>query len=348
MPRPRNDKPRLEWRRGKWSIQYWEGGNRVRISTGTENEVRARQALADFEAELERRPLKLTVAEALDRYVTHRSEKVQAFDRLKEAAKPLRAALGHLRVDQVNQMAWDRYTAERVTRPHRLVAPEKHKPRPVSTGTLRREFNVLRAALRRAWKDGYLVKPPELEAPPDSAPRDRYLTKAEAKRLVAASKQTPHVEVFTALAVYTGARKAAMLSLKWDQVDFITGMIDYNEPGRTITAKRRAIVPMTADLREVLKHAHKVRQTDYVVEYGSKPVPHGLRWSFAKMCERAELGWRPTPHHLKHSVASWFAMAGVPIDQAADWLATDPKTLRRVYRKFDPSYLRTVASALAL
>ncbi len=103
------------------------------------------------------------------------------------------------------------------------------------------------------------------------------------------------MEVFTALAVYTGARKAAMLSLKWDQMDFITGMIDYNEPGRTITAKRRAIVPMTADLREVLKHAHKVRQTDYVVEYGGKPVPHGLRWSFAKMCERAGLGWRPTP-----------------------------------------------------
>jgi len=69
---------------------------------------------------------------------------------------------------------------------------------------------------------------------------------------------------------------------------------------------------------------------------------------FTKMCERAKLTWRPTPHHLKHSVASWFAMAGIPIDQAADWLATDPKTLRRVYRKFDPSYLRTVASALSL
>lgn len=67
-----------------------------------------------------------------------------------------------------------------------------------------------------------------------------------------------------------------------------------------------------------------------------------------KVCERAGLTWKPTPHHIKHSVASWFAMDRVPIDQAADWLATDPLTLRRVYRKFDPNYLRSIADAFDL
>ncbi len=62
---------------------------------------------------------------------------------------------------------------------------------------------------------------------------------------------------------------------------------------------------------------------------------------------RSELATDPSLY-LKHSVASWFAMEKVPIDQAADWLATDPRTLRRVYRKFDPTYLRAVASALDL
>ena len=62
----------------------------------------------------------------------------------------------------------------------------------------------------------------------------------------------------------------------------------------------------------------------------------------------AEIGWQPTPHHLKHSVASWFAITGVPIDQAKDWLATDLRTLRQTYRKFDPTYLRSVAEALEL
>ncbi|MGL4966121.1 MAG: tyrosine-type recombinase/integrase [Inquilinus sp.] len=277
---------------------------------------------------------------------------------MKDAAKALKAGqlgpkigrLGDLRVDQVNQDQWDRYAASRMTKPRGKQTPEKeakHKPKPVAAGTLRREFNVLRAALRRAWKDGFLVKPPELEAPADSAPRDRYLTKAEARKLVAACI-TPHVKTFVALAVYTGGRKGAILALTWDRVNFDTGMVDLQEPGRRITSKRRGVVPMNAALRAELEEARQLAVSDYVVEYGGGPVPKGLRWSFRKLCLRAGLTWIPTPHHLKHSVASWMAMERVPVDQAADYLATDPRTLRKVYRKFDPSYLQDVADALAL
>ena len=92
----------------------------------------------------------------------------------------------------------------------------------------------------------------------------------------------------------------------------------------------------------------RLPECPYVVSYQGRAVPTGLRWSFAKLCAAAGLTWRPTPHHMKHSVASFFAMDGVPIDQAADWLATDPATLRRTYRKFDPAYLRSAASALDL
>ena len=211
MPRPRIDAPHLRPRRGVLEIVWYEGGQRRRVSTGTADPVRAGQALADFEAELERRPLKLTVAEALERYIKKRTDKVEALDRLQDAAKALEAGqlgpkigrLGDLRVDQVNQDHWDRYAAGRVTKPRGKQTLEKlakHKPKPVAAGTLRREFNVLRAALRRAWKDGFLAKPPELEAPADSNPRDRYLTKAEARKLVAACI-TPHVKTFVALAV---------------------------------------------------------------------------------------------------------------------------------------------------
>ena len=113
---------------------------------------------------------------------------------------------------------------------------------------------------RRAWKDGVLAKPSELEAPADSAPRDRDLTKAQARKLVV---------------------------------------------------------------------------SDYVVEYAGGPVPKGLRWSFKRLCRslRSRRGWR------------W---RGCPSTGAADYPATDPRTLRKVYRKFDPSYLRNVADALAL
>ena len=345
MPRARPAGPKLEWYRGAWYVLWWDGDKRRRTATGTARETGARQFLADFEASLEAHPLKLTVAEALTRYSAHRKGKVVAHDRLDDAAGALRVGLGDLRVDQVTQGRWDTYAKHRVTRPRPNA--KDHKPRPVSSGTLRREFNVLRAALRRAWKDGYLPRPPELEVPADSAPRDRYLTKDEARRLIGAAV-TEHVRLFVALAVQTGARKGSILALTWDRVDLRTRMIDFQEPGRQLTRKRRGITPITDDLYPLLQRAREIRQTDYVVEFGGRPVPTGLRWSFKRLCQRAGLTWEPTPHHLKHSVASWFAMDGVPIDQAADWLATDPVTLRRTYRKFDPSYLRSVAGALRL
>ena len=345
MPRARPSGPQLEWYRGAWYVLWWDGDKRRRTAAGTTREAGARQFLADFEASLEAHPLKLTVGEALDRYSAHRQGKIVAQDRLDDAAGALRAAIGHLRVDQVTQPRWDAYAAQRVTRPRPNA--KEHTPRPVSSGTLRREFNVLRAALRRAWKDGYLARPPELEVPADSAPRDRYLTKVEARKLIDAAV-TEHVRVFVALAVQTGARKGSILSLTWDRVDFTTGIIDFQEPGRQLTRKRRAITPITEDLLPELQRAHRIRQSEFVVEFGGRAVPTGLRWSFARLCKRAGLTWQPTPHHLKHSVASWFAMDKVPIDQAADWLATDPATLRRTYRKFDPTYLRSVAGALRL
>lgn len=90
----------------------------------------------------------------------------------------------------------------------------------------------------------------------------------------------------------------------------------------------------------------KTRQGPTACE--GKAAPTGLRWSFKRLAERAGLSWVPTPHYIKHSVVSWLAMERVPIDQAADLVATAPATLRRVYRKFDPAYLRDVADALEL
>lgn len=347
MPRERAEKPHLVWRRGVWCISFYDGENRRRISTNEKDKQAAQRALADFEDQLINVRTVLTVEEALNRYAKDRKDRVVAFSRLKEAANALISGVGHLRVDQVNQARWDKYASNRMTRPRCNEDPEKHTPRPVSTSTLRREFNVLRAALRKAWKDGKMHEPPVIEPPAETAPRDKYLTKDEARKLLAAC-DTPHVKTFLCLAIFTGARKGSILSLTWDRVNFKTGMVDFQEPGRRLTAKRRAVVPMNEQLRAELKGAYERRESDYVVEYAGRAVPKGLRWSFRKLCQRAELTWTPTPHHLKHSVISWLAMERIPIDQAADLVATDPETLRRVYRKFDPAYLRDVADALKL
>jgi len=157
---------------------------------------------------------------------------------------------------------------------------------------------------------------------------------------------SPHVQLFIAIALGTGARSRSILDLTWDRIDFEQGRIDFQEPGRPVTKKRRGIVPMNVQIRTLLTEARLAAQTGHVIEWNGRPIKAGIRWPFAKAVKCANLAEDVTPHVLKHSAASWLAMEVIPLSQAADMLATDEITLRRVYRKFDPDYLASAASAL--
>ena len=264
-----------------------------------------------------------------------------AYDRLLAAAHALRQAMGALRVDQVTQAQWDRYAAGRMTKPRPRQA--RHVPAPVSPGTLRREFNVLRAALLLAWKEKHLLHPPSIKPPADSQPRDRYLTKEEAKRLIDAAA-TLHVRTFVALAVWTGARRGSILSLTWDRVDLVAGMIDFQEPGRPLTKKRRSIVPINDRLRQALRDAQRARQCEYVVEYNGKPAPTGCAGRSPSCARRpASRGSR------RRTTSSTRSRAGSPwpacrsTRRPTGWPPT-PRRCAAPTASSIPAYLRTAMS----
>jgi len=270
----------------------------------------------------------MTVGVALDRYLSDRKGKVEAYSRLAEAVKPLRAELGDLRPDQIMQRRWDRYAEKRA------VAP----------GTLRRERNVLIAALNLAKAEKRLASVPTIKPPSAPPSRDRYLTRKEAAALLDAF-ESPHARLLYSICLYTGCRKGQALALTWDRVDFANNRIDFNEPGRQITVKRRAVVPMGPKLLSAMKEAFKASTIDHVIEYGGVRAKK-VRWPFLRAREKAGLGPEVTPHVLRHTAASWLAMARVPLDEAADLLACDPQTLRKVYRHFDPAHLDRAVRAL--
>lgn len=82
-----------------------------------------------------------------------------------------------------------------------------------------------------------------------------------------------------------------------------------------------------------------------MIEYLGRPVAN-IKHAFADAARIAGVP-RATPHILKHSVVSWLAMDGHSVDRTADLTATNPETVRRIHRKFDPEYLRDVAGALS-
>ena len=60
-------------------------------------------------------------------------------------------------------------------------------------GTIRRELGCLIAALNHARKEGRIDQIPHIDLPPEPAPLDRWLTRAEAGRLEVAAQYADHV-----------------------------------------------------------------------------------------------------------------------------------------------------------
>lgn len=215
--------------------------------------------------------------------------------------------------------------------------------RKASPATVRYELSLISQARRWAARQGLIESAPPMWLPALPARRERHIGRPEFERLLEAAI-APHFKLYLELAIGTGARPSAILSLTWCQVDFDGGLIRLNPDGRVQTAKHRPTVPMTNRLRGALEGAWQGRQSDYVVEVGGRQIA-SVKKAMAAAAARA--GLEVVPYTLRHSAAVWMAEAGVPMAEIAAYLGhADSRTTERHYAKFSPSYLRKAAAAL--
>jgi integrase len=218
----------------------------------------------------------------------------------------------------------------------------------VKTATAGRELSTLRAALIWSHRNGYLVSVPAVECPPTQPGKDRWLTRQEIARLLREARREPksrlHLPLFILLALYTGARRSALLELQWTQIDFVRGFIDLNPAGRPQTKKRRARVPMPRQLRWFLLRAQARTNCPYVLNYHGEPLKQ-VRHSFANACARAGLDG-VTGHTLRHTCGTWLAQAGVPLWQISGWLGHTMAATTELYAHHHPDHLGDARAAL--
>lgn len=315
--------PRLVWYRERWAAAWQEGGRTQRRSLRTSDRAYAEQILADWKRASARKAT--TVGEIMDLYLTEKDRTAAAPDRLREAWKQLRATFANLRPDQIGRELCRSYVAAR-------------RAKKVGDGTIGKELGTLRAGLRWADKN----TPAVIELPSLPPPRERYLTREEARRLIA-NAEAPHVKLFIVLALTTAGRKEAVLDLTWDRVDFDRGVIRLGQGERR--AKGRATVPMHDLARPLLLEARKVAITNSVIEWGGKRL-RSIRKGFSEACRRAQLR-EVSPHVLRHTAAVWMAEAGVPMSEIAQFLGhSDDRITQRVYGRFSPDHLRRAAGAI--
>ena len=338
MPR-RNQGPRLRWldKRKCYYVTWTEHGRSRERSTGTADRERAEIAFAEFLQARGRRtgpsdPSEMLVTDALADYARERGPKVTAPEVLGRAIEMLTRFWEGRKVVDVRPETCSLYYQRRERAP----------------GTVRRELGVLQAAINHAHRNGTLTRSVAVELPKSPPPRDRWLTRQEASRLLRASRTEQarlYMPLFILLGLYTGRRKEAILSLRWSQVDLEERLIDFETPGRERTKKRRGKVPIPTKLVPHLERA-RMRGTDlgYVLHINGQRIGN-IKKGFAAACRRAGLEG-VSPHTLRHTAATWLMQAGVPQWQAAGFLAMSEKTLRDVYGHHHPDFLREAAAAI--
>ena len=318
----------------RWYVQWQEGGRSRRRSTGTSDRAEAEDFLRAFRLELERLPAgPIQMASLLDFYIESRRGEIASIGRAELAVRHLKAFYGSALVENCGPSSQRLYTAHR-------------RRRGVGNDTVARELGVMSAAFGYAVKHEKIIQAPPMVMPPKGAPKDRFLSRAEAAKILRHFRsgwtdvhgvrgryepmtvdpdtgrglklgdRTRHLLLFTRLGLYTGARTTAILELTWDRVDFRHGLIKYPVPGRAETKKGRAVVPMTPRLRRMLLAAKRAYESSgeshgHVIAYRGEPCVRIVR-AFSRHMDELGLG-EVTPHTLRHTCASWAAQNGVPL-----------------------------------
>lgn len=311
--------------RGKLALTYTPEGwdKQRRISTGTDVPAQAEFVASQIWAKLNA----LESERLIDLWPTY------VRDRIKDGARPDRF--------KAHWTALEPHFGERLGRTITKDDCRKYYQHRKSLGyadsSIRTDIELFRACLR--WH--YRESAPALWIPPASKPREHWITKDQAKIILATTK-SHHVKLFITLALATGARATTITDLTWDRVDFKRGLIDYAPAGRKQTNKRRITVPMNANARIELEIAYRGRLTDSVIEFQGKPVK-----SVQKSIERLskETGIYFSQHVFRHTCGVWMANANVPMGQIAQFLGTTVAIAERVYARYSPSFMENAKTA---
>lgn len=334
-------------RNAKTGIQYihWNDGARSkRVSTGERDRKKAEIFLANWVLVKHTAPAELASEfRVRDLWEVYRMKHNVVSDETRGWVwKNLEQHFGDVRVTDVNDTLVEEYIAKR----------EKGVIGRVSVAsTVRRELSALRACFNWCANRKRKLIPanhvPIFDLPPDGDPKDRWLRREEIQKLldVAAVRRVglrlSRAERFIWIALETAARKQAILDLTWDRVDFETGVVDYDVPGRKKTKKKRTAVPISTALRSILERAFAEREGSLVLDHGGSIDKTIMR--IATQAGVADV----SPHVLRHTAATHMARNGVSLWSVAGILGNSIHMVERVYAKHCPDKLREAVNQIS-
>jgi integrase len=317
--------------RGELALTFDHGGKRRRFTLGTSDPSEAKRLAPAVFAELTR-PKGTTVADLWQAYTTDKAGR-SVVTTMKYTWKALEPHFGKRQGEAITKAECLSYAAAR-------------RRAGISDGSIHTELGHLRTVLVWARKSRLIKDAPEIDRPRKPDPKERYLTREEARKILDAAA-LPHVRLAIHLMLATAARVSAVLSLTWKRVDFGRRLITLRDPDDAQRRKGRAVVPINDTLFAALQEARKGALSDYVVEWGGERVK-SIKRSIATAADNAGLT-DVSPHVFRHTAAVWMAEAGIPMSEISQYLGHSNMSVTvKVYARYSPDHLRRASKSLEM
>jgi len=227
----------------------------------------------------------------------------------------------------------------------------------------RRELEDFRAAINHYFADELLGPKINIQLPDKAPPREVWLTRADAARLVWAAWRkaqampkggkrlvAQHIARFILVGLYTGSRSAAICGAAIRPtvgrafVDLERGVFYRRPPGTAQTSKRQPYIRLPDRL---LAHLRRWERRGIcraaVVEWEGQPVKRVSK-AFARIA--ADCGLKVSPHTLRHTAVTWAMQNGADPVEARGFFGLTEKTMNDVYLHHHPDHQQGVARAV--
>jgi integrase len=370
-PEERDDEGRLV-RRATFVIR--DGSRKIRTGCARTDREGAERALAEYIArkytvprDRGRHPSEILVLDVLNIYLLDKAPKHSDPTITKARIMTLAAWWGDKTLADVNGTTCREYVAHRTSQPRRAAKLEVtgNPPRMVTAAGARRELEDLRSAINYHRTEGLCSEFVGVALPEKSEPREDWLTRSEAARLIWAAWRARqrmgagitdrmvgrHLARFILVGLYTGTRHAAICSAAFNpaigrgHIALDAGVFYRRQQGSRQTKKRQTPVRLPERLLAHLRRWRRLGIAKHaVVEWNGKPVL-SVRKSFRAAA--AGIGRHITPHILRHTAATRAMQRGSDVWEAAGWLGMSPELLERVYGHHSPEFQRDVAERMS-
>jgi len=315
---------------GIWWVRYADQNGRehrervgpkrlaIAVYQKRKNEVRERRFFP--EAIRRRDPM---LGDVIDDYLKRVEGQLRSYRDYERYGETWKDVLGNKTLAQIIPGDIERYVAKRLTK--------------VKPATSNRELAFLKRVFNVAIADGQTERNPVrlVKLRKENNARVRLLTEEEE---VALCKAIGDVEwPMVLVAMHTGLRQAEQFQLRWENVDFTTGIITVPRSKHGETRR----VPMNDTVREIFCTRQSRLKSEYVFPSGTDTTPidacNYMRRIFVPALKAAgveNFHW----HDLRHTFASRLIMAGVDLRTVQELMGHKTITMTLRYSHLSPAH----------